>query len=491
MCLSNCRVYPSFSDDFFLLLFFLLTFAGNEDEFPKKPLGQLPPQLTTAAAGVSANHVANGQSHTEPADPPEELRSMPEGCDESRPPSRPRSDSLDKPLGQPVTDERDARSRESGEISHMRQKASPPERQGTSVSVMNDRAKPPSNATANHNSNAVLSAQRDIAPRWYKPSETKLEAAKAAAARDVQRSRTASPVPSSPDDAGLSHKRPRSRGFVPGSNRGSNASQYDNVPGLLEQNFEILDLERPPSRMRTPRSGTPHSMSSLQQSSPTHGPRYPVPPQYFHSSPAGGGVNQFQSPPRQPSPNRGKTEVPIFHAVYGMNVDHDRLYVPPPRIGYATTQHRSGRYSPEKPLMNNSFATYRRQAAQPQTARHPQAYAAMDGRFDGPPEVIPQHQHYSQSQQVVDNVIWTSEDRRPTLQPMSPSEMPRSPSFQQAQMSPLEQFTFPADANALLSYRMQLQERQAIVRQQLPQVFREPHYRHAPEAFTMQDSMLL
>uniref|UniRef100_A0A3B4GDN7 USP6 N-terminal-like protein n=1 Tax=Pundamilia nyererei TaxID=303518 RepID=A0A3B4GDN7_9CICH len=40
--------------------------APKEDEFPKKPLGQLPPEIAVA------NHVANGQSHAEPAEPPRE-----------------------------------------------------------------------------------------------------------------------------------------------------------------------------------------------------------------------------------------------------------------------------------------------------------------------------------------------------------------------------------------------------------------------------------
>ncbi|KAE8281229.1 USP6 N-terminal-like protein [Larimichthys crocea] len=363
---------------------------GKEEEFPKKPLGQLPPEL--AAAGV--NHVANGQSHAEPAEPPADLSPQ----RDSRPPSRARRDSLDR-----AHRHHKPRSRGSGEIpnEHQRQSTSTtPERRMTPPAGPTptqhpgtaDRRKHQSHATANHNSNAVSSSHREITPRWFKPSETKLEAVKAAAAREVQLSRGPSPAPSSPDDSALPHRRPRSKGFLPGTDRGSNASQYDNVPGLPEQNFEILELERPPSRMKTPRSETPFSVSSLHhQGSPSRGPslagsavsvssgprmaKHPLPPSFVHNSPAGvhagypGNHSQYHTPPQQHSPARTTTEVPIFHPAYPVSLDHrgeDRLYAPsasrftPPSSmaygerAYATTRQPSS-LSPEKALMNNSF----------------------------------------------------------------------------------------------------------------------------------------
>ncbi|TMS02803.1 USP6 N-terminal-like protein [Larimichthys crocea] len=94
---------------------------SKEEEFPKKPLGQLPPEL--AAAGV--NHVANGQSHAEPAEPPADLSPQ----RDSRPPSRARRDSLDR-----AHRHHKPRSRGSGEIpnEHQRQSTSTtPERRMT------------------------------------------------------------------------------------------------------------------------------------------------------------------------------------------------------------------------------------------------------------------------------------------------------------------------------------------------------------------------
>ncbi|KAM9846140.1 USP6 N-terminal-like protein [Aulostomus maculatus] len=511
---------------------------GKEDEFPKKPLGQLPPERASA----TANHVANGQSHVEPAEPPEEPGTVPDRQRDSRPPSRLRRDSLDKPIRHHKADKRDARSRGSGEMSGEQQKQSAtPERGATpSQPTSADRGKAQGPVTANHNSDAAPVSRREITPRWFKPSETKLEAAKAMAAREVQLSRGVSPAPSSPDaaTAAQTQRRPRSKGFVPGSDRGSNASQYDNVPGVLEQDFEILELERPPSRMRTPRSETPFSVTSFQQGSPHHGsvasgPRMakqPFPP-FSHNNLAGlqsgypGGQSQFHTPLRQHSPGRTTTEVPIFHPAYSVSLDHrgeERHYGPPTRLPspsgtvygeqmYATTRRLPNNVSPERVLANNSFATYRRQLPpgsahnpchirppleqsvqlEPQGSATPiyfqkftstaQAFPPADYRFEG--------QRRGESNLHAQPEVGLQRAVDDELLPQSPGGMPRSPSFQRAQMSPVQEFTFPPDG--VLHYRTQFQERQPVIRQQAPQLFGGQHYRHAQEAFAMQESMLL
>ncbi|XP_030576330.1 USP6 N-terminal-like protein isoform X1 [Archocentrus centrarchus] len=525
---------------------------GKEDEHPKKPLGQLPPEI-----GIG-NHVANGQSHAEPAESPREPSPVPDHQRDSRPPSQARRDSLDKRIRQHKGDKREAGSRGSGEIPNEQQKQSTsttPERGAmplpapTPVPQMTTVDGGKAHATANHNSNAASSSRRDIAgPRWVKPSETKLEAL-----REIQMSRGASPAPSSPDDTTLPHRRPRSRGFLPGADRGSNASQYDNVPGLPEQDFEILELEKPPSR-RPPRNEIPYNMSTPHQGSPSHGsslagsvismapgprmPRHPLPPHFSHNSPATipagypGTQNHFHTPPQQHSPGRTTTEVPIPHPAYSVTMDHrgdNRLYAPPSRHptpssalygerAYATTQRQSNSFSPDKTLVNNTFATYRRQPTHssgrnPRNPRPPpeletqgrstpiylqqltstaQVYAPMDYRFEGHQQGEP-NQHYQPEggpQRAVDGLQWEPVEELP---PKSPGGMPRSPSFQQAQMSPLSEFTFPNNPDALRHYRTQLQEqqKQPMIRQQLPQLFGGPHYRHAQEAFAMQESMLL
>uniref|UniRef100_A0A3B5LU59 Rab-GAP TBC domain-containing protein n=1 Tax=Xiphophorus couchianus TaxID=32473 RepID=A0A3B5LU59_9TELE len=411
---------------------------ANEDEFPKKPLGQLPPEV----AEPQMNHVGNGQSHTEPAEPPRDSSPVPGRQQDSRPPSRSASTT--------------------------------PERGTTPSSAptpMPSRS-PQNHATANHNSNAASSSRQIIGPRWVKPSETKLEAAKAAAARETQQSRGASPAPSSPNDGIYAQRRPRPKVFIPGSDRGSNASQYDNVPGLSEQDFEILELEKPPSRMRAPHNETtftvptPHQASNVVSAST--GPRmtkHHHPSQFPHNS-----------PPGLPAGYSGARSLTSYR-----------------ELVYATTQRRPSNLSPEKSLQNNSFATYRRQ---PESTRNLQSSStpiylqqltsttqiqtSLDYRFEGNPHFMPG----GRPQPIVDGFQWEPDDERP---PQSPGGMQRSPSFQQAQMSPVHEFTFPPNPDVLPHYRTQFQEQ----RQQHPQLFGGPHYRHASEAFAMQESMLL
>uniref|UniRef100_A0A3P9D385 USP6 N-terminal like n=1 Tax=Maylandia zebra TaxID=106582 RepID=A0A3P9D385_9CICH len=449
---------------------------GKEDEFPKKPLGQLPPEIAVA------NHVANGQSHAEPAEPPREPSPLPDPQLDGRPPSRAHRESLEKRIRHHKGDKRETHSRGS-------------ERGATPLSA---------HAIANHNSNAASSSRRDMpGPRWVKPSETKLEAL-----REIQMSRGPSPAPSSPDDTAQPHRRPRSKGYAPGTDRGSNASQYDNVPGLPEQDFEILELEKPPSRLRPFRNEIPYNVSALHQGSPSHG------------SSLSGTVVSVAPRPRMHSPGRTTTEVPIPHPTQSVD---NRLYALPSRYpappsalygerAYATTQRQPNSFSPDKTLMNNTFATYRRQPthSSARNPRNPRPPLELDNQGSSTPIYLQQltstaqvyrfegHQrgepnpHYLPAQQGVDGLQWEPTEELP---PTSPGGMPRSPSFQKAQMSPLAEFTFPDNPDALRQYRPQLQEQQQhqqpVLRQQLPQLFGGPHYRHAQEAFAMQESMLL
>ncbi|XP_047245743.1 USP6 N-terminal-like protein isoform X2 [Girardinichthys multiradiatus] len=533
---------------------------GKEEEFPKKPLGQLPPEV----AALVLNHVGNGQSHTEPAAPPRDSSPVPERQQDGRPPSRARRDSVERPLHHRM-EKWDAHPRRSNEILSEQQKPSTsntPERRATPSSASTptpqvttvDSRSPQNHAVTNHNSNAVSSSRQIIGPRWVKPSETKLEAAKAAAARATEQSRGTSPAPSSPNDSVYAQRRPRSTGFIPVSDRGSNASQYDNVPGLPEQDFEILELEKPPTRMRTPRNETPFNVPAAHQGSPRHGPsqasdilsvstgprmpKHHLPPQFPRDSPPefpasySGGQSWYNTPPQQDSPGRTTAEVPILYPGYSMSLDHrgeDKLYGVPRfnspsstsyrELAYATTQRQPTSLSPEKVLLNNLFATYRRpppgsnqnlQSSRPppeqslqlesQSSSTPiylqqltsttQIQTSLDYRLEGHQrgEANPHYLQGGRPQPIVDGVRWEQEDEGP---PQSPGGMHRSPSFQEAQMSPVHEFSFPANPDVLPHFRTQFQEQQPGIRQQLPQLFGGPHYRHAQEAFALQESMLL
>uniref|UniRef100_A0A8C7HZA4 USP6 N-terminal-like protein n=1 Tax=Oncorhynchus kisutch TaxID=8019 RepID=A0A8C7HZA4_ONCKI len=497
-----------------------LAAPGKEDEYPKKLLGQLPPE-----PAVNQNHVANGQSHAQPAEPPKAPSPSPEHQRDSQPPNRAGRDSLEKLVRQHKAEKREP----SVHIDpHCKQPSVPP---------LN-------HATANHNSNAASSSSRkDIAPRWVKPSETKLEAAKAAAAREIQLSRGGSPAPSSPDDTLLLNPRPRSRGLIPGSNRGSNSSQYDNVPGGVEQDF-VEELERPPSPSLPP---TPSLQGPLGRQAKRH-----IPAALSLNSPVGGkpyvhpnGQSQYHTTPQQYSPGR-PAMVPLHYPPYSVSLEQrglgeDRHYGPPPSRGtppmglmygeraYVTTQRPS--HSPEKALMNNSYATTHRQppssAQPPRTLVAPQVPRTIQ-QLDSPGSNASTYLHQptrltsaAAAYPVYPTVAYNryegrrrGEQTQPYLsegpgrggavevQPWgqqeggdmtrAPGGVPRSPSFQRAQMSPVQEFTFPPGPDGLAHYRTQFHEQQQpTMRQQLPPLFGGQHYRHAPEAFTMQESMLL
>ncbi|XP_057710636.1 USP6 N-terminal-like protein isoform X2 [Corythoichthys intestinalis] len=406
---------------------------GKEEEFPKKPLGQLP-----ESAG---NHVGNGQTRAEPPPAP-----SPGG----RPPSRSRRDSPDKSVSPRKSDAKEGR-----------------------VKIASDGRRPPEKGPVQRERAADHNSHRDIGPRWFKPSETKLEAAKATAAQAGQRNRAgaASPAPSH------SERRPLSEGSVPGADRGSNASQYDNVPGL-EPAFEILELERPPSRTRPPRSETPACFVAPGYGetvfSPQLGsriPSHPPAPSSGHRHPAGvqkrfpGDQNRDQPP----------AEVPVFHP--GIRRGDPALCDQP----YATVRQKNAakRISPEQALMN--YYVTHRVPSHPRGPRPPPLLLESHGsttplylqKLTSAAQVRAPADDGSRGR-VPEGSRWGREP------PSSPGGVPRSPSFQKAQMSPVEVFEFPEDGMP-----------RPVAHQRLPQLFGGAHYRHAQEVFAMQESMLL
>ncbi|XP_049329794.1 USP6 N-terminal-like protein isoform X1 [Astyanax mexicanus] len=523
--------------------------AGKDDEFPKKPLGQLP--LDPAEA---ANHVANGQmpARQTVADGPsvlgietgETANGSPDPHRDSRPASRAGKDrdSADKISRTGKGDKREGRKGASVMPATLGTGLTP-EKHG------------PNHAGANHNSNAGSSGRKDvITPRWVKPSESKLEQAKAAALRESQQSLTTvvppSPTIKVPDEQQQQQqqqRQPRSRGFTPGSNRASNASQYDNVPGPNGDFTDVPEVEpdRPPSRPYGSKQGSPTrppsggmGISAPSFRVPKHTPIPPTsdirPP--IHYTPGMTPVYSPYTSKVRPPEDRG----------YGMTYG-ERAYSTTSRISPEKINR-----SPEKGPMNNSYATYRHQARDVTPlhvapadfgARMDNVGARMDnfgGRMDhvGPriDNIGPRMDNFGARIENVggrmdnigprmDNMRLRMENtgarmdstseighhpRQPTrllgspaftpaeqrferqrrgegwygemaegvmVGPLhSPGGLPRSPSFQKAQMSPVhpvQEFTFPP------------------VGVPRPTLFGGSHYRQAQEAFALQETMLL
>ncbi|TRY95421.1 hypothetical protein DNTS_031677 [Danionella cerebrum] len=459
----------------------------------RKPLGQLPPEPPGIVPAVT-NHVANGQpvgqtvegvpvrgpspaaSVSKKAESATDIDGTPEKHQESRP-----SSAMDRV---PRPDKKDRGGR-----------------------VVDTQREPvlvggkPQNQPNHISSSARSSMRRDITPRWVKPSEGKLEAVKAAALRESQLSLNSGvpPSPSSPnpDDAVGAQRRPRSRAFTPGSNRASNASLYDNVPGPNGEVLEIIELEKPPSR---PPSRA-HYAPSIRQSSPTRPPS------------GGTGVSPFRMPKQSMIQSKPEPRAPL-HFPPGMAPVYtpyssdsrmeNRLYGHAyPEHFYATTGRGSAHPSPEKTLVDNSYFTQRRPPPSMPPLRVAPAETSYQMDTVGEGGYYTRHPTQLVGSRAYPSTELHSEGHRrregwygdmEAGPPRSPLGLPRSPSFQKAQLSPVhpvQEFNFaPANiTDAVLHFRGVYQE--PTGRQQLPPLFGGAHYRQAQEAFAMQESMLL
>lgn len=364
--------------------------AAKDDESPKKPLGVLPPERPPPSSSLTA-HIANGRMEAPPT---------------------PHAD-LEAP----------------GELPGERKRSTPQRRHEGSVA----NEKP--HAVANHTASTGTIGRSDLGPRWVKPSEGKLAA--------MMEGQT--------NPNGTNH-RPRSRGPVPGANRGSNASQYDNMPTHDEDFADVANFERQPAH--TMGHGSPNRPPSGGISAPTF--RVPrIPPMPLVPAP-------YSTPPAHYPPSMS----PAYPA-YG---EHP----------YATTARSTpSKRSPEKMLMNNSYATYRRQPSD----------ADFSGRVDMVDDMGGGYFH-RQPTRFLDQRYerqWRAEGWHGGEFDVGVlRSAPRSPSFQNAQLSPVhpgqDSGILPVPFDAMPHYR-------ASGRNQMPTVFGGAHYRH--EAFVMQESMIL
>ncbi|XP_077196840.1 USP6 N-terminal-like protein [Paroedura picta] len=296
-----------------------LPVAGKDDEFPKKKMGRIP--LEPQPAILNLTHLLNGQSNASGSNSTQEVqrteqRAPAEKVQESSPNHRRRRNSLEK------------------KPSMRQQKATPanprgdlPKNDAESRKKLDVRAeagntKENHNAAANQNSNATSNARKEFVPRWNKPADIKIIEKTTKLTVDVKVSWPAnhagSGTPASPGaDAQLFSAKQKIRVLdVDEGKRGSNASQYDNVPGGDLENEISADevLERtlrnsayssssrklaektasPPkisnnyafnSQTRVPRFSSQSSGADLGHSLKPPPPSYSNPPVYHGSSP--------------------------------------------------------------------------------------------------------------------------------------------------------------------------------------------------------------
>uniref|UniRef100_A0A493T0X8 USP6 N-terminal-like protein n=1 Tax=Anas platyrhynchos platyrhynchos TaxID=8840 RepID=A0A493T0X8_ANAPP len=293
-----------------------LPVAGKEDEFPKKPLGQIPsgPQ----PAMPNSTPMLNGQNSTGTQTVRRTERRPSSGEEpESSPNNRKRINSLEKQpsLKQQKSRPIDTQSIQSKTEVDARRKPQP---------MGQDNSRQYDNAAANQNSNAISNTRREFVPKWNKPSDIKImeKTMKLTAevkGRPINHSVSGSP-PGSAETQPLNVKQKMRVLDADEGKRGSNASQYDNVPeaDIENENLveEMLERAHPQSPRHVAYSNSPRKQAdkipaplkisnnytftsqprspkySLPSDGPPHGlnvkqplPSYNNPPTYHGNSP--------------------------------------------------------------------------------------------------------------------------------------------------------------------------------------------------------------
>ncbi|RXM35846.1 USP6 N-terminal-like protein [Acipenser ruthenus] len=482
---------------------------GKEDEIPKKPLGQMPPEPQP----VVSNRIVNGQSNSAKSEVHSHMRKKSSPERDKEKPSRERKgrkDSLERSTAkQQKSDKHEGQARGSSEAELHKQHGVPaPQTSGQ------DSHRQFNNVTANHNLNAISSTRKDFAPRWNKPSEMKLVEVTAKAAADG-RSRAVNyniPRLSSPDESQMFLVRPKTRGLiVDETKRGSNASQYDNVSGAehdFENRVDIL-LER--SISRSPRNESTFINPSLKSASPT---------KMLNNTSVGGQQRshmhtvQFDSPDQR---SHGKPPLsysipPGYHgnsptrAQYNYSID-----VRPDNRQYGTMLPTAADLSHEKTYMNSYPINSYQFSSSSQANRIIVTPADRNAQYDsvnssnylrqptkltGVP-VYPQVDNMQENRKRLDQISayrqehhgrqWSQEFDARYM-----GNMPRSPNFQRAQMAPVQEFNFSAASiDASLRYRTPYPEPPTPSRQLHQTFLNTHHHRYPTDGRSAQESALL
>lgn len=343
--------------------------AGKDDEFPKQPLGQIP--LEPQPAMINLTHMLNGQSNTSISRTQTarrtERRQPPERIQENSPDNQTRINSLEK------------------KPSLKQQKPGPAERSGLSKndsdirkksqSAVQDYSRHYNNGAANQNSNASSNTRREFVPKWNKPSDSKVFEKTTKRIVEVKGgpvNHAISVTPPSPGESQPLNVKQKMRVLeVDEGKRGSNASQYDNVPGVDHESENPIDemLER--AHAQSPRNVT-YSSSPRKQVAKIPGPpkisnnyvvsSQPRSPRYSSQSDGSDhGSNVKQPPPSYSNP-------PIYH---GNTPKHVSSFISanfiPSQYNHGNRTNSSGRpygsvfptdFSPDK-LHMNSYPTNR------------------------------------------------------------------------------------------------------------------------------------
>uniref|UniRef100_A0A803WD53 USP6 N-terminal-like protein n=1 Tax=Ficedula albicollis TaxID=59894 RepID=A0A803WD53_FICAL len=478
---------------------------SKEDEFPKKPLGQIPsgplPSVLNSTPMLNGQNSTGTQAaRTEGPSTEEEPGSSPN--DRKRNNSVEKKPSLQQQKIRPIETQN---SLPKNEVD-TRKKPQPAEQDNWSLY---------NNAAANQNSNAASNTRREFVPKWNKPSDIKIMEKTMKLTAEVK-GRPVNPLvlgpPPSPGEMQPLNVKQKVRVLdADEGKRGSNASQYDNVSedetesgNLVEDTLERAHPESPrhvafsnsprkqkekiPAPLKIPNNYTftsqPRSPKYASQSDgPSHGlnvkqplPGYSNPPTYYGNSPKHvSSVGNASSAPlhyhgNRPSPS-GRPYPPF------MSVD----------------------YSPNK-LQMNSYPASRQNPLSPapaQTEVAPvDAYTSNSRSSPGVKYIIPPADYLPEERKWPDAAyIYRHEPyRQPWSQDLNRGHLDNFQKYQHFQPTPLQDHSLPAvSVDSPVRYRTSPAfEENGSPQYQYPNPSAQAqHYRNRTDGLSMHESVLL
>ncbi|XP_063782934.1 USP6 N-terminal-like protein isoform X2 [Pseudophryne corroboree] len=208
---------------------------GKDEEFPKKPLGQVPPEPPP----VLMNHIMNGQKNTNKVPyqgKPEKVSSPNKAQQVSPTDEKRRRNSFEKSS---------LKSSKRGPIEYRTEQAKTDvnhRKIQQSNNPSQDNVKYYDYGAANQNSNATSSTLKGITPKWNLPTEPKN---KVLLLKHMNDGRGNPPdYISSQAESQVVTVKQKNRISDMGGKRGSNASQYDNVSGGENEADNYIDNSR-------------------------------------------------------------------------------------------------------------------------------------------------------------------------------------------------------------------------------------------------------
>ncbi|XP_042648682.1 USP6 N-terminal-like protein isoform X2 [Tyto alba] len=482
-----------------------LPVAGKEDEFPKKPLGQIPSGPQPAI--LNSTPMLNGQNSTGTQTTRRtERRSSPGEESEGSPNNRKIINSLEKKpsLKQQKTRPIEAQSSMPKNEVDTRRKPQ---------STEQDNSRQYNNAAANQNSNATSNTRREFVPKWNKPSDIKIiektmKLTSEVKGRPINHS-VLGPPPSPGETQPLNVKQKMRVLDADEGKRGSNASQYDNVPEVENENLveEMLERARPQSPRHVTYSNSPRKQIekvptplkipnnytfASQPRSPKYSSQSEGPPH---------GLNVKQLLPRYSNP-------PIYHGNSPKHVSNlgNTSSIPLHYHGNRTSP--SGRpygsfmsvdYSPDK-LQINSYPANRQNPLSPAPGQIEvapvDAYTSNSRSPTGVKFIIPPVDYLPEDRKWPDAAyIYRHEPyRQPWIQDVNKGHLDNFQNYQHFQSTPFQDHSLPAvSVDSPIRYRTSptFEDCGSPQYQYSSPSTQAQHYRSRNDGLSMHESVLL